>query len=196
MFRPDLGWTNLSGRVYGEATLPQKWNLLSGNDPWISFCVQEEIWTEWPRFFLCFSIFYFKKNVKKNIWTFECTASNGPNFLQPLKCVHNVIPIGDNLFKRKNSPHDIFLICNEKEESRKHLFLECVWARLFLFKLEFQWVLEDHNTSRFKDWLQVRTRVLKSKSSNPQFMVDNFFLLYCNHRKLEIRVILSRKRLI
>lgn len=68
-------------------------------------------------------------SISKEMWRGLRKATTPPK-IKAFTCrvLHNATPVTTNLFKRRCALDAICLICNKREETLEHLFLECDWT--------------------------------------------------------------------
>lgn len=69
------------------------------------------------------------------------------------KLVHNILPVQENLFKKRISRSNICPICKKETESIEHTFLRCDWTRPVWFGLQMGYALNQGVITNFNSWL-------------------------------------------
>lgn len=69
------------------------------------------------------------------------------------KVVHNILPVQQNLFKKRITRSNVCPICQKEMESIEHAFLRCDWTRPVWFGLQLGYALNQGNTNSLNAWL-------------------------------------------
>jgi ribonuclease HI len=160
-----ISWFNQTGSIFwphvpsGEFTVKSGYhvlkslNVVRSPDPSTSVSIDDIIWKElWG--------LNIPQKVKLFLW----------------KACHNLLPVKDNLFKKRLSICNICPICNLESETVEHALLICPWTRPVWFGMQTQIVPTKENISSFHHWFAQAVRFFGDLSSINSFGLVSFCL--------------------
>lgn len=68
------------------------------------------------------------------------------------KACQNILPLGENMFKRRLVVQNVCPICHKEPETLEHMFLLCDWVRPVWFGSQFQVVPRREEITSFHQW--------------------------------------------
>lgn len=74
------------------------------------------------------------------------------------KVCHNILPVMENLCKKRVFQSGLCPICQQEGESIEHLFFFCEWVRPVWFGLQQQSVPRREDVTNFQNWLYMKFR--------------------------------------
>lgn len=92
------------------------------------------------------------------------------------KCCHNVLPVKENLRKKRLTASAVCPLCEMEDESVEHALLFCDWTRAVWFGLQIQCVPSRNSISSFHEWFGQR---LKEVGQQKEFRVFSAIVVSC-----------------
>lgn len=93
------------------------------------------------------------------------------------KVCHNILPLRDNLWKKKVVQSKICPICQSEDETIEHALLLCDWTRPVWHGSQLQMVIQKEGLSSIQNWLEGR---LLQFQIQPEFKSYRIMVLFCS----------------
>jgi hypothetical protein len=93
---------------------------------------------------------------ESNVWSKLWKLKTVPRHMQLIwRILHNRLPVRDSLFKRGVHCSPLCCICDQRNESINHLFMECEWVKTVWFAtpLGINFSSNDEANLNFNEWI-------------------------------------------